>query len=406
MRWDIFCKVIDNFGDIGVCWRLAHDLAERGEQVRLWADDTSALTWMAPAGHAHVQVLHWHTPADGSWPMPPELAHAPLPDVLVEAFGCEPPGPWLARMPREPQGRPPVWLNLEYLSAEDYVERSHRLPSPVWHGPGAGLRKVFFYPGFTPATGGLLREPGVLEASEAWQADPDRAAPWLGQLPWGGEPPRAHARRISLFCYAPSPVGPLLQGWADAAADAHTDASMAVDVILTPGQATQAAQAWADTSEGRKALARGHLQLRPLTRALPQADFDRLLWSCDLNVVRGEDSAVRALWAGRPHLWDIYRQDDGVHTDKLQAFERRWMTDWPTDLRTAVQQVQGMLNGIAPMVSARAGGAWADGVPALRWLMGPQGWPLWQSHQRASRQALAAQDDLCTQLLAFVNSAR
>jgi hypothetical protein len=24
LHWDIFCRVIDNFGDIGVCWRLAH----------------------------------------------------------------------------------------------------------------------------------------------------------------------------------------------------------------------------------------------------------------------------------------------------------------------------------------------------------------------------------------------
>ncbi|MEO7887531.1 MAG: elongation factor P maturation arginine rhamnosyltransferase EarP, partial [Polaromonas sp.] len=43
LQWDIFCKVIDNFGDIGVCWRLAADLASRGHKVRLWVDDASAL---------------------------------------------------------------------------------------------------------------------------------------------------------------------------------------------------------------------------------------------------------------------------------------------------------------------------------------------------------------------------
>ena len=59
MLWDIFCKVIDNHGDIGVCWRLATQLAARGHEVRLWVDDAAALDWMAPGGHDRVQVLAW-----------------------------------------------------------------------------------------------------------------------------------------------------------------------------------------------------------------------------------------------------------------------------------------------------------------------------------------------------------
>jgi len=64
MQWDLFCRVIDNFGDIGVCWRLAADLAGRGEAVRLWTDDAGALAWMAPQGAPGVQVCAW--PADGA----------------------------------------------------------------------------------------------------------------------------------------------------------------------------------------------------------------------------------------------------------------------------------------------------------------------------------------------------
>ena len=48
MQWDLFCRVIDNHGDLGVCWRLARDLVARGERARLWVDDASALAWMAP----------------------------------------------------------------------------------------------------------------------------------------------------------------------------------------------------------------------------------------------------------------------------------------------------------------------------------------------------------------------
>ena len=78
MLWDIFCKVIDNHGDIGVCWRLSSQLALRGEKVRLWVDDASALRWMAPGGQAGVEVLRWT--AGTAAPEPGE--------VVVEAFGC------------------------------------------------------------------------------------------------------------------------------------------------------------------------------------------------------------------------------------------------------------------------------------------------------------------------------
>ncbi len=88
LRWDIFCRVIDNHGDLGVCWRLAADLAARGETVRLWVDDASALDWMAPGArqgtHPGVQVLPWRHPID-----PTLLAALPVADVWVEAFGCE-----------------------------------------------------------------------------------------------------------------------------------------------------------------------------------------------------------------------------------------------------------------------------------------------------------------------------
>lgn len=85
--WDVFCRVIDNHGDLGVLWRLSRQLARRGQRVRLWVDDASALQWMAPEGEPGVQVLPWslsesrHTVQDAdAWPRA---------DVWVEGFGCE-----------------------------------------------------------------------------------------------------------------------------------------------------------------------------------------------------------------------------------------------------------------------------------------------------------------------------
>ena len=150
MHWDLFCRVVDNFGDIGVCWRLAADLAARGDAVRLWCDDASALAWMAPDGAPGVEVRPWPTEDDTS--IDPG-------EAVIEAFGCRLPEGYLRRMAaREPR---PAWINLEYLSAEDYVERNHGLRSPQSSGPASGLDKWFFYPGFSPRTGGLLREPDL-----------------------------------------------------------------------------------------------------------------------------------------------------------------------------------------------------------------------------------------------------
>jgi uncharacterized repeat protein (TIGR03837 family) len=139
-QWDVFCRVIDNFGDIGVCWRLVTQLAGRSQRVRLWVDDASALQWMAPAGCPGVELRAWGAPPPG----PQE----PPPDVIVEAFGCEITPEFIAYSAYSTgvngQNRSkPVWINLEYLSAEAYVERYHRLPSPIQSGPAAGWTRWF-----------------------------------------------------------------------------------------------------------------------------------------------------------------------------------------------------------------------------------------------------------------------
>jgi uncharacterized repeat protein (TIGR03837 family) len=334
MRWDIFCRVIDNHGDAGVCWRLAAELAARGEPVRLWIDDPAMLRWMAPQGAAGVEVVHWAEPLPDVQPG----------DAVVEAFGCDPPAPFVARMAEA--NPPPVWLNLEYLSAEPYVERNHALPSPVMQGPGAGLTKHFFYPGFTPRTGGLLREQDLPARRAAF----DRTA-WLRQ--WGIAP-EPGARVISLFCYEPRPLPRLLATLADGPVATH--------LLVTPGRATAAVRD--HMPQGRGKL---HLHFLPW---LSQRSFDELLWSCDLNFVRGEDSVVRALLAGAPFVWQIYPQDDDAHHEKLDAF-----LDWlrpPPDWRDFFLKWNGVSSGALPALdlagwqpAAREAFDRAQGLPEL-----------------------------------------
>ncbi|WP_332775771.1 elongation factor P maturation arginine rhamnosyltransferase EarP [Polaromonas sp.] len=367
LQWDIFCKVIDNFGDIGVCWRLSADLASRGHRVRLWLDDARALGWMAPAGCPGVQVLPWAQPLalDAAG-----LAESPG-DVLVEAFGCEIAPEFIAacaQLARE-RGQKPVWINLEYLSAESYVERSHAMPSPVLRGPAAGWTKWFFYPGFTPQTGGLLRE----ENLPARQAAFNRAG-WLAAhgVAWSGE------KLVSLFCYEP----PALAQWLGQLAQAGLE-GQAVRLLVAAGRAEHAVKAHFESkkdfqpaSDGRQLLSISYLPL------LTQTGFDELLWACDLNFVRGEDSAVRALWAGKPFVWQIYPQDDGAQWPKLDAFLD--MLSAPRPLRDFHRLWNGDGQGHLP-------------TPDLA---------RWGQAARAARARLQQQDDLVSCLLQFVRKNR
>ncbi len=351
MLWDLFCRVVDNFGDIGVCWRLAADLASRGERVRLWVDDPSALAWMAPHGAAGVTVLAWAAGVD-----------AEPGDVVVEAFGCDPPSSFVQRMAA--QAAAPVWINLEYLSAEPVVERQHGLASPQLAGPGKGLTKWFFYPGFNAATGGLIREPGLMAAQQAFDA--------TGWLRARGIEAREGEQRISLFCYDNPALPGLLNEWA------RTPTLL----LATPGHAARQVQNVLGPN-----LQRGGLRamLLPL---LTQKDYDALLWACDLNFVRGEDSFVRAHWAGRPFIWQIYPQQDGVHETKLEAFLGRFLASADANLSAAVRRLWRRWNALS------------DGPVQAADL------PVWRRHCETWRAELLGQPDLSLQLRRFISERR
>ena len=360
-RWDLFCRVIDNHGDIGVCWRLAADLAARGVQVRLWIDDMSALSWMAPAGAAGVTVLGWPPNSNDG-----ECDSAVVPgDVVIEAFGCELPDGFVRRMAAMP--RAPVWINLEYLSAEPFVERSHGLVSPQLSGPGAGLRKWFFYPGFTARTGGVIREPGLVQRQQNFDA-----AAWLRAL---GVQPREGERVVSLFCYEQVALPALLD-----------QLSQQPSLLL----ATHGHAARQVTECLGSALQRGAMRAQ-LLPALKQREYDHLLWSCDLNFVRGEDSFVRAQWAGKPFVWQIYPQDDGAHLVKLDAFLALFTADAGPIIAEPLRALWQAWN---------AGGPGMTALPALPFR------PEWARLCIEWRAGLWAQADLSTQLLGFIADSR
>ncbi|MCO6427829.1 elongation factor P maturation arginine rhamnosyltransferase EarP [Nitrosomonas communis] len=336
VHWDIFCHVIDNYGDIGVCWRLSRQLAaEYGIAVRLWVDDLASLQRICPYVDASLEAQHCQGVEVRHWVEPfPDLMPA---KVVIEAFGCELPQRYVAAMTSSSarvqqqarnnattttgEGGRRVWVNLEYLSAEQWVEGCHGLISPH---PCLPLAKYFFFPGFTAATGGLLRENDLLAQRDAVQHD--SAEIWCRfdlSCPVPGE------ATVSLFCYDSAPVDNLLDAWASSGAP--------VRCLLPESKALAQVANWAGQSSltPGDSVQRGCLTLQILP-FLPQEDYDRLLWVCDCNFVRGEDSFVRAQWAARPLVWQIYLQQDDAHHLKLEAFLSRYCQGLAADAAAAL----------------------------------------------------------------------
>ncbi|MBL8385354.1 MAG: elongation factor P maturation arginine rhamnosyltransferase EarP [Burkholderiales bacterium] len=338
-RWDVFCRVIDNYGDIGVTWRLARQLvAEHARETRLWVDDLESLERLCPDVDPRlaaqrvqgVDVRRWDAAAASAQPA----------DVVVEGFGCELPAAYCASMAAAAgAGRAPAWINLEYLSAEEWVAGCHGLPSPH---PQLGLMRHFFFPGFSAGTGGLLRERGLLEARDAYQGNPAAQAAFWQRI---GIPPKARNEwRVSLFSYAKAPVQDLLAGLS-----AHPHP---VRLIVPMGPSTMQVAEWL----GMPAEPGAHGALGNLSASIvpfvEQPDYDRLLWGCDLNFVRGEDSFVRAQWAGRPLVWQIYPQSEGAHAAKLGEFLRRYCQGLHEPRRQSVERFMALWNGIAAGATA------------------------------------------------------
>jgi uncharacterized repeat protein (TIGR03837 family) len=314
--WDIFCSVVDNYGDIGVCWRLARQLAgERGQAIRLWVDDLARFHQLCHEANAAkatqvvqgIEIIRWARESDA--PLP----EGGIADIVIEAFGVRLPSNILAAMAlRNPA---PVWINLEYLSAEPWVDTHHGLPSPH---PELSLTKYFFFPGFTSETGGLLVERGLTAGRSAFQADSTAIAGFRRRFGADALADRKGARWVSLFCYDNAWLPSLIATWAASAEP--------IICVVAQGRATaQIAIILGRIFPIGMPLEHGSLTLIAIP-FFEQDDYDRLLWTCDVNFVRGEDSFVRAQLAARPFIWQAYPQAEDAHLVKMRAFLDRYAT--------------------------------------------------------------------------------
>lgn len=374
---DLYCRVVDNYGDIGVCWRLARQLAaEQGLAVRLWVDDLTSFRRLCAAVDTAAQEQQLEGVTVRRWDDAAGHDVADVADVVIEAFGCELPAATLAAMAARPTA--PVWINLEYLSAEAWVAGCHGLPSPH---PQLQLTKYFFFPGFSAGTGGLLEEAGLEQRRAAFAADPAMQATFLAGI---GVHPVPCDCLVSLFCYPDAPVAALL--------DALCNEGRPTLLLVPEGVAGAALAAWTGRAFGPGDLVRrGSLTLQAVP-FLDQPDYDKLLWCCDLNLVRGEDSMVRAQWARKPFIWHIYPQQDEAHRIKLDAFLDRYTEAMPAQAAEACRAAWHAWNDDGDL--RRSWPAFRAALPALG------------AHTAGWCERLRAQGDLAGNLLAFIRRVR
>lgn len=369
----LFCRVIDNFGDIGVCWRLARQMqAEHGVAVTLWVDNLNSFHRLCPSVNveqrrqqvAGVEVRHW-TENDYDW------ENEAVPDLVIEAFACDLPPGYIRSMAN--RSRKPVWINLEYLSAERWIQDCHQMPSPH---PQLALTKYFFFPGFSPATGGLLLERDLLSRREQFQSNSQARQAYLAKL---GVLRPDSSLLISLFCYPTAPVLALFEAFARG--------PVPVTCMVPQGVATeQLSRFFSRRPETGAEAVQGNVTVKVIP-FLPQHDYDQLLWTCDLNFVRGEDSLVRAIWAGRPFIWNIYPQLQDAHKPKLDAFLQCYASGLQGEAAERLSSYSQSWNGLAPQ-----GLEWAPLHNVL---------PELDVHAVSWAEGLHAYGDLATKLLRF-----
>jgi uncharacterized repeat protein (TIGR03837 family) len=193
-----------------------------------------------------------------------------------------------------------------------------------------------------------LLERDLFARRNAFQSDAAaQQAHWRGL----GVPERvAGELRASLFGYENEAMEALLGCW--------ERGDQLVTCLLPEGRSLPQVAAFFGHSTGKAGdiWLRGHLRVHVLP-FVEQERYDQLLWACDVNFVRGEDSCVRAQWAAKPFIWQIYPQHDGVHLAKLEALRARYTAGLSSETAQMVRDLWLAWNG-GPDIA----GAWAHFV--------------------------------------------
>lgn len=301
---DIFCEIIDNYGDIGVVYRTAKELQKIFPKSKIRAflnklDEfkkiNSQVLDLPSQNIDGIEYITFDYLRDNA----NELLTA---QVIIEAFGCQIPEKYMEIAYDNSE----LLINLEYLSAEDWIEDFHLQSSPLGRGK---LKKVFFMPGFTEKSGGVIADSNYLERIQRVLENKEfYEKKYLSDIE-----DRENKIVGTLFSYEKN-FTPLLEDLKKLDKDV---------VILAMGEKTQDSLRKIlknfSIEDFRNSLKYGKIEIRFLN-FLNQEEYEELINIVDFNFVRGEDSFIRAVLTGKPYMWHIYCQEEYAHMDKIEGF--------------------------------------------------------------------------------------
>jgi uncharacterized repeat protein (TIGR03837 family) len=303
----LLCKVVDNFGDIGVVYRLARAISEIDSTIKLNIICSNLESFAAMNSRVDKNSLIQKIEYNGaSWTIIDwnitttkliEL-NGNLPDfgVILECFQCGRPD-FLEEILFDKQNTKLYQIiNVEYLTAEDYAEEFHCLKSGT---RSALVKKVNFMPGFTAKTGGMILDRSFMDSLAKAKAAPINVHDFTVTL-------FSYERDFTAVFDALIEFQSLIQ---------QKDPEFRVKVLAADGKSLPYVKK-AQEATGSK------LEFTALP-FMAQAEWDSLLCRSDFNFIRGEDSLSRACLCSKPFFWHAYVQEDNYQLVKVEAVLNR-----------------------------------------------------------------------------------
>lgn len=303
MEITVLCKVVDNFGDIGVVFRLCRALSElkKNLEIRLVVSNLDSFAKISKGIDSTKtfqefrgwKVFDWNDNALCK----KEFSKNP-PEFILECFQCGRPE-WLEELLFSPQFNLNVQIvNVEYLTAESWADDFHLLKSGT---RSAKIKKINFMPGFTKKTGGLILDKNFMCCLSEKKFALNLVKQNLDKKILSED--FSDSFKILIFSYPKN---------FDFLASAIKEFSFLKKIIVFV-----ASGAGADSAKISLKKFKVDFVCLPF---MQQEVWDAFLSLMDFSFVRGEDSFSRCCLFGNPFIWNIYPQEEEFHIVKLNAF--------------------------------------------------------------------------------------
>ena len=281
---DIFCEVIDNYGDVGVAYRLARELKRiyPNKKLRFIINQTEELSLIKKKDNITVLTYKDINKIENSA------------DLVIETFACNIPEMYMNIALKSSK----LMINLEYFSSENWVDDFHLQESFL----GGNLKKYFFIPGLSKKSGGIILDKEFLDRKNKVQENREY---YLKQFNINEN----YDLIISVFSYEKN---------FDNFLKTLQELDKKVLLLLLSEKTQKNFIKYFDNNDYYDKIKAVKLPFFTYDK------YEELLALCDINLVRGEDSFVRALLLGKPFLWHIYPQDEDTHIMKLESFLEKY----------------------------------------------------------------------------------